>query len=112
MKKIILMMIIVAFMFTGSVFAEVFSSTGPTSTSLTGVIDDYRTSTNVTLVVLSSVSAYNAVSSHLNGDRVFGSGSSESVLYELIANKTAGTSYSKAPALTIDFGSNSLWESL
>ena len=112
MNKIFLIVVLVVFSVSGSAFAsETFTSTGAAGTP-NGVLSQYRTSTNVTLVVTSIVSNYSAVSSHLNGDRVFGSGSDDAVLYRLTAGKTAGTAYTTAPGNSEAFASGGTWTSL
>lgn len=88
-----------------------FNSTGTTAT-VTGILSQYKTSTNVDLLVDSEVGEYAAVSSHLNGDRVFGSSSNESVLYRLVDGKTVGVAYATAPASDLDFSSSTAWDSL
>lgn len=89
MKKLILLTIIgLALSITPAVAAVTFSNTTG-GTGVTGLLAGYRTSTQVTLVGLGSVSAYNAVSGHLQGDTMFGSSGGDSVIYEL--EKVAGT---------------------
>ena len=112
MKKIVLMIVIVTFMCSGSVMAAVtFTSAGSTGT--TGIIASYKASTKVTLVATALTANYSAVSSHLNGQRVYGSGSNESVIYTLAAGKTAGDAYTTGQAADFAFGSDAtLWKTL
>jgi hypothetical protein len=53
----------------------------PTGEDVTGIINQFRTSTNVTLIALGTTSTYAAVAGHLNGTREFGSSSGDSKLY-------------------------------
>ena len=77
--------------------AETFTDAGPTSTDLTGVVKDYKTSKNVSLVAVAVPASYSAVSSHVNGTKVFGSSSGDAIIYYLDAGKAAGTAYTTAP---------------
>ena len=115
MKKIVFMTLITVFMISGSVFADTtFDSTGEVNgvVAANTIIAQYRTSNNVSLLTMATVSDYSAVTYHLNGDRVFGSSSGESVLYKLAAGKNAGDDYTTYPAATEGFASGATWDAL
>ena len=105
MKKIIYLMVVLSLLltFSSSVFAQVtYTNTGGTishtGTLTSGsVVDDFAVSKNVTLIALSAPSSYSVVSSHLQGAKVYGSSSGDSVIFTLDAGKTAGAAYTTPP---------------
>lgn len=77
------------------------ASSGPANDgSLTAgsVVADFAVSKNVTLVALASADTYAAISSHLNGTKLYGSSADDSVIYVDTADKTSGTAYTSAPS--------------
>lgn len=93
MNKIYIVAASVFLIFSSTyVFAEVnFTTDGPSS-DLTGVMDDYRTSNNVTLTCGADADSYAAASAHLNGDKIYGSSSGDSILYTKNEDKEPGDS--------------------
>jgi hypothetical protein len=72
-----------------------YSNQDPSADALTGIIKQFRTSTNVTLIGSGNTSTYAAVAGHLNGTREFGSSSGDSKLYW--QTKEVGTAVAEAP---------------
>ena len=82
MKKILFVALILCFALSAPIAAfasATFDENG--NSSATGVLADYKTSKNVQVHVTSSAQSYAARAAHLNGDREFGSASSDSVIY-------------------------------
>ncbi|MDY0213499.1 MAG: hypothetical protein RBR06_10895 [Desulfuromonadaceae bacterium] len=116
MKKIILLALIAVLTMTGSVLAETVFDKDGIDTKITGtsILNDFKTSNNVTLIALSGAGSYAAVSSHLNGDRVFGSSSGDSILYRSVVGKDAGAKYTTAPSVSdsAEFADDTEWTAL
>nr|WP_320050589.1 hypothetical protein [uncultured Desulfuromonas sp.] len=112
MKKLVFLVVLCAALtMTTSAFASLeFDEAG--NSSATGVMADYKTSKNVTLVCASAAASYAAVSSHLNGTKVFGSSSGDSVIYTKNGGKTAGEDYTTAPTASDSSEFTSGWSSL
>lgn len=76
------------------------------------VLNDYKTSTDVTLVALGDTATYAVVSSHLRGTRVFGSSSQDAGIWTLDAGKDSGSVYTTAPTASDSGAFSSGWSSL
>jgi hypothetical protein len=116
MKKLAVFMVF-GFVFclaSSSLAAITFTDEGAQSASFdaSSVLNDYKTSTNVTLIGVGTSATYAAVSSHLQGTRVFGSSSQDSIIYTLDAGKDAGTAYTTAPTNSDSSEFASGWTSL
>lgn len=87
MKKALfgLVTLLAATAVASSAFAAAEAITGTTSLG----VQKFQLSNNVTMAVLSTSTAYAAKSGHLNGDRAFGTNSTDSKLYYV--SKAAGT---------------------
>lgn len=110
MKKLIFFMTLGLIACAGSAFASAnFTATAGAGT---GILNQFRTSNNVTLVLSSGAATYAAVSSHKLGDRVFGSSSGDSKIYKLDAGKTDGTDYTTAPSASDSSTFQSGWSVL
>ncbi len=114
MKKLVLLIVVGVFLCTStSVLAAVtFDDEGPSVDTLGGVMADFKTSTNVSLIALSGVASYSAFSSHLQGTRVFGSSSQDSKLYTLQTGKDAGTEYTEVPTNSDSSEFDTGWDAL
>ena len=113
MKKLVILLTICVMLISAStVLAETFTDAGPTSTDLTGVVKDYKTSKAVTLIAVASTASYSAVSSHLSGTKVYGSSSGDAIIYTLTAGKSAGTAYTTAPTKSDSSEFFSGWDKL
>jgi hypothetical protein len=64
-----------------SAAATTFTSSGPSLTTLTGVLADFKASKNVEVAVNADVDTYAATSDHMNGNRVYASASGDPLLY-------------------------------
>lgn len=117
MKKLILFAIIGLALSVSPAVAAVTFSNAATGSGTAGLLAGYRTSTKVTLIGLGSVSAYNAVAGHLQGNEMYGSSGGDSVIYENVTEKTPGTAVAvgNVPAIpatnsdTSGFGSATTW---
>lgn len=101
MKKIKITLFVMVLMIgtTGMAFAAVQTGTGPTaltvgSTSTTSITP----SSNVMITYNGVVQSYGISSQHLNGTRIFGSGSGSASLY--YKTKTTGTNTAEDPGST------------
>jgi|GEM_PF-3355285 hypothetical protein len=112
MKKVVMLLIILTFVFVaGAVYAVTECTNGCTG------IEDYRASKNVKVFVEVStgLDTYAAVSGHKNGDRMFAGGSSSPKIY--YKSKDTGTDVTSgdcpdAPATTTDTSVFSGWSEL
>ena len=86
------------------------NGTSTTLTHATSILSTFKTSTNVTLMTNASATAYAATSSHLNGNRQFGTASGSTLLY--YKDKTSGATLNSAPTKSdsSEFGAG--WSSL
>ena len=99
MKKIIFLFVVIGLVltFSSAVFAaETFTNTG--NANVSDIMADFKTSKNVTLISTAGLSSYAAVSSHLNGGKVYGSSSGDALIFTLDNDKTAGTAYTTEPS--------------
>jgi len=110
MKKILFVALILCFALSVPIasFAAATFTSGDNSSIATGVLADYKTSKNVEIHVLSDAQSYAATAAHLNGDREFGSASSDSVIY--YQSKAKNTNASDPTAS--DSGAFSGWSQL
>jgi hypothetical protein len=90
MKKIILIGFAFSLLSTGAFAATTFTSSGA-DTTVAGVLVDFKASKQVSVIVLSAPQTYGAISDHLNGTRIYGTASGDSLLYFNETDKTAGT---------------------
>lgn len=115
MKKLMFVLILglVLGLATTGLAAVTFDNAGNDGSLTAGsVMDDYRTSTNVSLIGLSAAASYSAVSSHLQGTRVFGSSSQSAQLFRLDAGKEAGVVYDTDPTNSDSSEFDSGWTAL
>jgi len=90
MKKLFSLILIVGFVLSLSTFSfaeTVFTTTGP-DTAKTGVLNDFKASNKVEVHGLGNTIGYAATSGHLNGDKLYGSASNDSIIYK--ADRVAG----------------------
>ena len=85
MKKILFVALILCFVLSVPIaaFAEaMFNESGTTATinHSPSVLSEYKTSKNVEVYVTSAQQSYAATADHLNGNRVFGAASGDSVI--------------------------------
>lgn len=108
-KTSIILAVFMVLISAASVFAsETFTDEG--NASVSGVMADYKTSNNVTILCTSGASSYAAFSGHLNGDRQYGSSSGDSGLFW--SAKTEGTAITTAPTASDSSEFESGWTAL
>lgn len=113
MKRFVALLSLVLFL--GSVstgLAAMTFTSDAAATNASGVMANFRTSSNVTLIALSAAPSYAAFSAHLNGDRQYGSSSGDSQLF--FTPKVAGTALATGPTASdsSEFQDEDTWESL
>ena len=108
MKKIILTIILVFGLMSFS-YAATMTCNEDGCSGASNNLEGFKTSKNVTLVANTVVQSYAAVSSHLNGDKVYGSSSDSPVIKW--TTKTKGTAYTTAPSAS-DSSAFSSWNDL
>lgn len=90
MKKIIIVSFLSIFFASPILAATTFDSSGASAT-VNGVLADFKSSKQVNVIASSAAQTYAAIADHLNGTRIFGSSSGDSLIYFNENDKTAGT---------------------
>ena len=88
-----------------------FTSNGGSANNTTGVLKEFKTSKNVTLLVKASDQSYAAKSKHENGNRTFGSASGDPLIY-YNESTAVGTALTSADLTASDSSAFSGWSSL
>ena len=106
---LLVMIISVAMVIPAMAFAGTGTLTAPTNPSN---LTSFQLSKNVTITYNIGDNAYALITSHQQGDTLYGAGSNDSAVYRNKTDKTEGTAYETAPTASDSsvFNSGGNWD--